>query len=88
MKKAVQYFSPEYLEQCREMSPLEIAEFLENYRELHALNAENSSKSRLISIKIPENLLSAFRTEAKLHGVPYQTQIKKLMREWLLKTEQ
>jgi predicted DNA binding CopG/RHH family protein len=42
------------------------------------------NKTRLISLKVPEDLLDAFRTKAELHGVRYQTQIKKLMRRWLL----
>jgi len=28
-------------------------------------------------------LLAAFKIQAKLRGVPYQTQIKTLMRRWL-----
>jgi predicted DNA binding CopG/RHH family protein len=34
-------------------------------------------------MKVPEDLLSAFKARARLSGVPYQTQIKKLMVEWL-----
>jgi predicted DNA binding CopG/RHH family protein len=29
------------------------------------------------------SLLSAFKQKAKLEGIPYQTKIKQLMREWL-----
>jgi predicted DNA binding CopG/RHH family protein len=87
MKKAVQYFSDEYLLQCREMSHEDIVEFLEGFRELHAgPGTEDRTKSKLISMKIPENLLAAFRTKAELEGVPYQAQIKKLMKQWLLGT--
>ena len=39
--------------------------------------------SRLISLKVPEDLLEAFKTKARLHDVPYQTQIKRLMMDWL-----
>ena len=57
MKKAVQYFSEEYLLQCREMSTDDIVEFLEGFRELHGQSADGgggkSSKSKLISIKVP-----------------------------------
>ena len=34
-------------------------------------------------IKIPENLLKSFRCKAELHGEKYQSQIKKLMMEWV-----
>ena len=78
--KAVQKFSDEYLERCREMSPDEIARFLDDFQHLHA---NKTTKSKLISIKVPEDLLAAFKARARLEGVPYQTQIKKLMRAWL-----
>ena len=79
--KALQKFSKEYLDQCRELKPDEIIAFLENFRELIA--GQRQGKSRLISIKIPEPLLEAFRTKARLVKIPYQTQIKHLMIEWL-----
>jgi predicted DNA binding CopG/RHH family protein len=79
--KALQKFDREYLEQCKNMSPLEILEFLENFRTLHG--AKSVSKTKLISIKVEEDLLSAFRKKADLMNTPYQTQIKKLMRQWL-----
>jgi predicted DNA binding CopG/RHH family protein len=34
-------------------------------------------------MKVPEDLLGAFKAKARLHNVPYQTQIKKLMVDWL-----
>ncbi len=73
--------SKEYLEQCKEMTPEQIIQFLEDFRTLHS--SVERSKSKLISIKIPENLLNAFKTKSKLEGTPYQTQIKKLMTEWV-----
>lgn len=78
--KALQTFSDEYLERCKEMSVEEIVEFIEGFRELHYREPD---KSKLISMKVPENLLNAFKTKAKLQGIPYQTMIKKLMMEWL-----
>jgi predicted DNA binding CopG/RHH family protein len=40
-------------------------------------------KTKLISIKIPENMLELFREKSRLHGIKYQTQIKILMDNWL-----
>jgi predicted DNA binding CopG/RHH family protein len=77
--RPVQYFSPEYLEHCRKISPEEILEFLENFRLLH----QSHLPSRLISMKISEPLLNAFRQRCRVTGIPYQTQIKRLMKEWL-----
>ena len=79
--KTVQYFSDDYLRQCSEMSPDQIVTFLDQFRLIHAKTGK--SKSRLISLKVDETLLSAFRTQSELLAVPYQTQIKRLMRDWL-----
>ena len=86
MKRAVQFFSEEYLAQCRKMKPRDIVEFLEGFRELHGgVSSEAAgSKSKLISLKIQGDLLAAFRRKAELEGVRYQTQIKELMRKWLV----
>lgn len=86
--RPVQYFSDAYLEQCRNVSPQEIVEFLEQFRLLHsgeppAQAPHAAQKSKLISIKIPQDLLAAFQAKAKITGTPYQTQIKVLMRQWL-----
>ncbi len=79
--KTVQYFSDEYLQRCRKMTPDQIIQFLDDFRQLHG--APVRSKSKLISIKVPENLLNTFKMRATLAGVPYQTQIKMLMKEWV-----
>ena len=84
--RPVQYFTPEYLEQCREMTPDQIIRFVEDFRRLHggAASGAARAKSRLISLKVPEDLLNAFRTKARLSGRPYQAQIKDLMKAWLV----
>jgi predicted DNA binding CopG/RHH family protein len=79
--KSVQFFSKEYLERCASMKPEQILQFLEDFRTLHS--ESKTQKTRLISIKIPENLLNAFKAKAKVNGIPYQTQIKRLMAEWM-----
>jgi predicted DNA binding CopG/RHH family protein len=77
--KAVQYFTDEYLEQCKAATPKQILTFLENYRLMQA----GEDKTKLISMKISESLLAAFRQKCELEGVKYQTQIKLLMSRWL-----
>jgi uncharacterized protein (DUF4415 family) len=83
MKKTLQIFDKEYLKRCKGMTPDQVVEFLENYRKLLSQVPE---KSKLISLKIEPSLLQAFRRKSELMGMPYQTQIKKLMREWVKKT--
>ena len=79
-RRPVQCFSDEYLERCRALSAADIVRFLDDFKRIHG-HAE--ARSRLISLKVPEPLLAAFKTRARLAGVPYQTQIKNLMRRWL-----
>jgi len=79
--RPVQYFSKEYLEQCKRMKPADILRFLDDFRRLYSPAARRGS--RLISLKVPEHLLEAFKAKARLHDVPYQTQIKRLMTDWV-----
>jgi len=77
--KGLQKFTPEYLEQSRRMSSDAIARFLDDFRRLHGPRA----KSRLISLKVPEPLLAAFKLRCGVEGERYQTKIKALMLAWL-----
>ncbi len=79
--KATQYFSDDYLEQCRGMTPDQVIQFLEDFRQLHGTRP---SASKLISMKVPEDLLGAFKMKANLANTPYQSQIKVLMKRWVL----
>jgi len=81
--RVVQEFSPEYLAQCQKMSPEEIVRFLDQFRRIHGNSAIQKNKSKLISMKVPEDLLQAFKAKAELEGMRYQSQIKVLMRQWL-----
>ncbi len=79
--RAQQKFSKEYLEQSSKLSPQEILQFLEDFKNLHQKNRK--VKTKLISIKVQEDLLHAFQTQCQLKGLKYQTQIKALMENWL-----
>ena len=79
--RPVQYFSDEYLEQCKQMKPVDILRFLDEFRKLYS--PERQKASRSVSFRVPEHLLEAFKAKARLHNVPYQTQIKRLMMDWL-----
>ena len=78
--RPVQRFTAEYLERCRSLSADDVVRFLEDFKRIQGTS---NARSRLISLKVPEPLLAAFKIQAKLRGVPYQTQIKTLMRAWL-----
>lgn len=83
--KPVQYFSDDYLAECRKFTPEQIVRFLDDFRQLHAHSDRASAKSKLISLKVPEDLLGAFKAKARLQGLRYQTHIKKLMLDWVCK---
>jgi len=77
--KGLQKFGPEYLEQSKRMSADAVVRFLEDFRRIHG----PKSKSRLISMKVPEPLLAAFKLRCLAEGARYQTKIKALMLGWL-----
>jgi predicted DNA binding CopG/RHH family protein len=79
--RPVQFFSTDYLEQCRGVTPEQALTFLEEFRLLQ--QQKGHVKSKLISMKVPEPLLAAFRQRCEIEGVKYQTQIKKLMQAWV-----
>ncbi len=81
-KRPLQYFSDDYLESCKEMSPTQICVFLDNFRVVAAANHVEGPR-KLISLRVREPVLSAFKQKAKRHGIPYQRQIQLLMESWL-----
>jgi predicted DNA binding CopG/RHH family protein len=81
--KVVQFMSEAQIEAGLKMSIRERLQFVEDFMAL--ANVSQSSKSKLISLKVPEDLLRLFRQKCEMEGVAYQTQIKKLMSEWTLK---
>jgi hypothetical protein len=82
VEKPTQFFTDEYIEQCRALTPDQIVNFLEQFRQV--AYAGKKSTSTLISLKVPEDLLAIFKTKAGLERRPYQAVIKDLMREWVI----
>lgn len=82
--RPVQYFSDEQLDRGRRMKPAQVVQFLEDFRQLHGARAEQGARaSTSISLRVPDALLRLFRARCAAAGVPYQTQIKRLMEEWV-----
>lgn len=80
--KTLQYFDEDYLLNSKKLNPEQVLSFLENFRQLHG-SSNVKVQSKLISMKVPENLLEAFKRRAYLEDVPYQTLIKRLMVKYL-----
>ncbi len=68
--------------QNRKMSTKGILEFLEGFRRL-AGQGRAKPRTKLISLKVDEALLEAFKGRAALENKKYQTLIKELMRAHL-----
>ena len=79
--KTIQYFPEEYLARCKQLSTEQISRYLEDFRLIN--RPVKKTESRLISIKIEVDLLEAFKMKSRLDGVPYQSRIKKIMRDWI-----
>lgn len=84
-------FHRDYLHRCSKMKPLEILNYLDDYKKSIQFKLENKvfteseAKSILISMKIQEDFLLEFKNECARQNIKYQTQIKNLMRTWLKK---
>lgn len=81
MNRALQLFSDQYLRESKRLSPTQVVRFIEEYQRIRA--SQDKPQSTLISLRVESRLLAAFRTPAKLEGIPYQTKIKYLMEEWI-----
>jgi len=79
--KGIQHFSREYLENTKDAKPEQIIKFLEDFRKLHY--GQIKSPSKLISMRVPQNLLKAFKQKAETQNVIYQVKIKELMKKWV-----
>ena len=85
-KKTVQYFTKEYLKYCRQLTPEQILKFLDDFRLLHEKPlVSTKTKSKLISVKVLEALLETFKLKSRVSGIPYQTQMKRLMMDYVTK---
>jgi len=82
--KPVQYFNDEYLQQSRKASPEQVLAYLEQFRLMQDPTRKSSKPiSKLISLKVPQDMLTAFRAKCDMRGEKYQTKIKELMKQWI-----
>jgi predicted DNA binding CopG/RHH family protein len=81
MKKALQYYTRERLEEDSKLSPTQIAKFLEDFR---LMQSENVKEMTAISMRIDTFLLESFKDKCLSEGLgSYQKQIRLLMTKWL-----
>jgi len=82
--RPVQYFNDDYLAQSSKATPEQVLAYLEQFRLLQS-NAIKAvpMKSKLISMKVQEDLLKTFRAKCEIEGLKYQSKIKVLMQQWV-----
>lgn len=80
--KSVQYFSEDYLRHCLKMTIEERLQYLDDFRNLffEVQSHESKSETKLISIKMPLNLLKALKQKAAMEGLAYQTLMKEILK--------
>ncbi|PIS11871.1 MAG: hypothetical protein COT73_01630 [Bdellovibrio sp. CG10_big_fil_rev_8_21_14_0_10_47_8] len=83
VRKGLQKFSPEYIEQTRGATTEQILEFLEQMRLLQGAQDVGASDSVLISLRLDRQVLAALKARAAVENTKYQTLIKKLIRDYL-----
>lgn len=77
MKKAKQIHKKQ-----KKLTPNQVVEFLDNFQNvIHG----RDKKTKLISLRVPENILESFKTLAKDKNQKYQSVIVQLMRGWIKK---
>lgn len=65
----------------KKVTPDEAVQFLEDFR---LMMSRKDKEAKLISIRIPENILNTYKTEAKLNGQKYQSLMVEAMRQYLI----
>jgi predicted DNA binding CopG/RHH family protein len=78
----VQTLTIEQIAWGKKLSVEERVKFVEDFMRL--AHDSSDAKSKLISIKMPEDLLRLFKTKCAANGLTYQTHIKQLMKKWIL----
>ena len=79
--KGIQHISEEYLKNTKGVKPEQVIRFLEDFRKLHY--GQKSTPSKLISMRVPQDLLNTFKKKSEIENIGYQGKIKELMREWV-----
>ncbi len=62
------------------LSPDDAVRFLEDFKKVVY---GRDLPTKLISLRVPENILNAFKTRAKIRNQKYQSVIVELMRKWV-----
>ncbi|MES2770312.1 MAG: hypothetical protein V4596_14310 [Bdellovibrionota bacterium] len=75
MKKAKQIHKKQ-----KKLTPNQVVEFLDNFQ---SVIYGKDKKTKLISLRVPENILESFKTLTHGKNQKYQSIIVQLMRDWV-----
>lgn len=68
----------------KKLTPDQTIDFLDNFQ--NVINGKDK-KTKLISLRIPENILESFKVLTQEKNQKYQSIIVHLMREWIKKNQ-
>ncbi len=68
------------MEKTRDLTPEEAMDFLESFRKIIGHQDEST---QLISLRVPANIIRAFKVKAKADGKKYQSMIVQALRDFL-----
>ncbi len=85
IKKGLQKFKKKDLSQIGNTDATQIAKFLEDFQHMIA---GIDDKTKMISLRVPENILSAFKFKAERQKLKYQSVVIDLMRKWIQEQSQ
>lgn len=70
---------------AKTLSPEDALRFLEDFR---TLKSRQDEKTHAISLRVPANLLRAFKTKARLENYPYQRLMIEALRRFILSEDE
>ncbi len=85
IKKGLQKLKKKDLSESGMNDATQIAKFLEDFQ---LMIAGIDDKTKMISLRVPENILSAFKFKAEKRNLKYQSLIIDLMRKWIQEQSQ
>jgi predicted DNA binding CopG/RHH family protein len=85
IKKGLQKLKKKDISQLSNTDATQIAKFLEDFQHMIA---GVDDKTKMISLRVPANILSAFKFKAERQNLKYQSLIIDLMRKWVQEQSQ
>lgn len=80
INRTLQVHTKNRLQEGQKLKKEEIVQFIDDFQKVMT---GDEGKRKLISLRVPEKLLELFKKKSEIQSTPYQTQLVRLMREWV-----